>query len=563
MKIIKYLLLCTIAQPSFSAPIVLTVGPAADTDCQFNSIQAAIDSPNANMDIRLSNQLSTTDGIVIQDKDISFLRGGYFNCQDAANDILDISTPFTTISNNASVAILIKYLIDIAHTITLLNLDINNSVGGVKVENGGTNTILNVNFAHVDIFNNTESGLHIFGTDITINFDHGEIANNTTEVFGLGAGVKCSNSEIQFGEFTAIHGNEAAFGGGVFSSNCSLTLLSGDNNPLGSLQYGIFSNTATNSGGGLYLDQSSLVAVGSINYPVSITNNNLITTGALVKGGGIFLNSNSTANLTNLRLDHNSTVGLGAAITAIHNNLALNPPLINVSRHLAGCNYNSICNSIGFNHDSGLAFGNDQGAAIFLQGSTANILHTKFEGNTASTSSIFKVKADSQLNLFSDLLVNNSTQGDFFDLEDQSSLIIKYSTFADNSLGNHFNVQYDNANGQLLEVTSSIIKNGNSTIANLNNDMGDHDAQVNCSLVENDDASGVAQSNITFGLPGFVGNGNYQLQEDSIAKDPVCTSILGEFDPERFDILNFDRNSDGKPDFGAYELDSLFNNGFE
>ena len=153
-----------------------------------------------------------------------------------------------------------------------------------------------------------------------------------------------------------------------------------------------------------------------------------------------------------------------------------------------------------------------------------------------------------------------------FDQQDGSEVYVQYSTLSDNSVGNYFNVQYDNNTPQILGVTGTIIKNGDATIANLNIDQGNHNAEVNCSLVESDDASGVVQNQSIFGVPDFIGNGNYKLMPDSIAIDSHCTEI-GEFDLARYDIRNQDRSEDGMADLGAYERidsdDVIFANNFE
>ena len=139
-------------------------------------------------------------------------------------------------------------------------------------------------------------------------------------------------------------------------------------------------------------------------------------------------------------------------------------------------------------------------------------------------------------------------------------------TLADNSGTNYFNVQYDNNNPQVLEVDSIILANGDATIANLNNDGGNHDAQLKCSLVEAIDASGVAQNSSFVADPKFIGNGNYKLMPSSFAIDTSCINI-GEFDIARYDVRDQDRNANDDPDLGAYESialdDVLFSNSFE
>ncbi len=560
MNKIIIILLFSLSHSVLAAPIVVPVGPAADADCQFNSVQAAIDSGTINMDIRISQQLDTLDGISIVDKDVRYVRGGYANCQDAINGVVSPGgSSFIRAANNP--AINIEYFLDNFHQITFQNLLVGFAPEAVKISNGGVSVDLIIDFDGVDLKSGS-LGLVTNGTGIVVNFDNGSIFD-----FSSG-GVDCTDSQLNFGEFVAIHDNNAIRGGGIYANHCAITLDAGDNNPVGSINYGVFKNTAQNSGAGIALTSSStLIAIGTSEHPVSISNNGAVFAGqAVTRGGAIYMESGSIAQLGQIRLDNNVAFSQGAAIYMNHSLLANPAPQLQMGRTTAYCSYGPICNSMSFNQTSDVALNAANGAVIYQNGGTMVVTQTIFQGNSAVDNALFYVENNGTLGFLSSLLINNSTQGDFFDMKNQSFLTVHYDTLADNQTSNYFNVQYDNNNGQTLEVVGSILKNGAATIANLNNDNGNHDAQVVCSLIENDDATGVVQNDSLIGLPSFVGNGNYQLQQDSLGLESAC-AVIGEFDLVRYDIVNTDRitgpNTGPIPDLGAYQMGYLFQDGFE
>ena len=570
MNFFKIVILLVFAKSVFAAPIIIPVGPVGDADCQFNTAQEAVDSGIINMDIRMSNQVIIDTGIVIADKDVSSLRGGYANCQDAIDDVVDINFPWTTISNPFGNGVEISFLVDDFHTILLQRLLIIQNDIGLKIFNNNLSQRLTVNLENTDITSNRGPGIDAKSTvsGIVVNFDNGVISNNN-KTNGphqaiQGGGINCVRSEINLGEFVTITNNFSETGGGINLYLCDAYITAGDANPVNSLQYGIFSNTSTLRGAGIYIESSNLIATGTEFHPVSITNNSIIpSTGLITRGGAIAISSDSNAQFINARIDNNTSLSKGGGIYASKEGQAGNPPLVQIGRLPEGCIYGEICNSISQNSTTLSASGLANGAAIYLdEGAIMTVAQTLFEENNALDSSIFKVSGGSQLGLISDLIINNTNNVDLFDQDDLSSVIVHYSTLADNQVNNYFNVQYDNNNAQVLEVKGSIIKNGLATIADLNNDMGNHDAQVACSLVENNDASGVVQNGTIIGNPGFVDSTNYQLREDSIALNANCFPV-GEFDIARYDILGVDRFGSGQADMGAYEMGFLFKDGFE
>jgi len=544
-----------------SAPIVLSVGPATDNNCDYNTVFDAVNSGFFNMDIRISNELITTTGVTITDYDVINLSGGYFNCADAENGILDIFNPYSEITNlNAGPALRLSYITRNSHIIDISGLKFHDSNGGITVTSGAGNTSLTINMSSVDIYDNIFHGLKTSGTGVVINYDHGVIENNIDGDFG--GGLNCTDAEIHFGEDVKINNNKANLGGGIYAKRCTVYMLAGDT---GANNYGIVNNKANNAGGGAYLDESFLLGFGLLSHPISISNNAVLNDTVDGRGGGIYIESGSSMQITNARIDGNKAKLSGGAIATVHSNANISAPTFLVGRDVGGCSYAETCVSLSGNTVSNNA---SYGVAISQRGGGFGyVLNALIENNTSTTAtSVFKVRTNAQLYLISDIVVNNQSQNHLIDQQNESFVGIQYSTLADNIVQNYFAVQYDNNNPQTLEVTATIIKNGQATIAFLDGDNGNHDAQVKCSLVEVNDTTGVVQNQSIIGEPHFIGNGNYKLLTDSIAIDSNCTTVAIN-DLAELDARGQSRLDDGNADLGAYEIipldDIIFTNSFE
>ncbi|MCF6318772.1 MAG: hypothetical protein L3J83_05785 [Proteobacteria bacterium] len=546
-----------------AADSIFLVGPITDADCDFNTIQEAINDGNTFRHIRVSNQLSTVTGITINTIRTITLSGGYANCLDAGNEIIDLdNTSYTTISNVNGIALEIDLDLVSQRSLEISGFNFINSDGGIDLFMSNVSPEFDLNIHHVVIRDNSSTGLNLRGDNLITNLDNAQIFNNTTEF--VGGGIGCVGAEVNIGETVSIHDNHADSGGGIYASLCDINLSAGDMQPLDSLEFGVFQNTVTFEGAGIYLSRSNLTGRGTLSHPVSITKNAAIQgTGSLTKGGGIMLASGSFLRLTNARVEANSSFFAGGAIAAVHQNPLFNAPFIVLLRDLDGCNYADICTFLSDNSTTNLV--TSKGAAIYLdRGSFAYLSQMEISGNHSENSSIFHIEGASILSLTSDLIINNSTSGSLLNSVDESQFISLHSTYSNNDVDNYFNIQYDNSNPQLLDITGSIIKNGSATLADLNNDGGNHDAEIKCSLVENNDNTGVLQNNSIIGDPGFIQSGSFQLREDSIALDSPCT-VVGEFELSRYDIIGHDRIRDLAPDLGVYErfVENVFSNGFE
>ncbi len=565
-SITKFKYLCLInlflISAAFSAPVVLTVGSATDSDCDYSTVFDAVNSGLNNMKIRISNELIITTGITIFDQSILSIEGGYANCADAANDIVDFINPYSDVSNlNAGVAISITYFTTVNQNMTLTGLKVYDSNGGIRITSGVDNTHLRVDMSAVDIYDNNFYGIKTTGSAVVVFYDHGRIEHNINA--DKGGGIECYDSQVDFGPDVTIAANEAFVGGGIYANNCTINLLAGDNSAI--LDKGIINNKATNAGGGVYLKNALMLGSGMNTHPISISGNIVTSDAVDGRGGAVYLTSGSGLQLTNARIDNNKAKVSGAAIYTIHDDNSLSTGGYILARDAGGCTYAETCVSVSGNSVSNNA---TNGAVIMQDGGSLGYINNAVIENNVSlgASSLFLAKSGSTLNFNSTLVTNNESSSHLFEQIDQSVIIVRYSTLADNTVLNYFNVQYDNNNAQTLEVDASVIKNGQATVAYLNNDNGNHDAQVKCSLVETDDSTGVVQNQSVIGLPHFVGNGNYKLLPDSQAIDSTCAVLLVN-DIAKKDVRGQLRAEDGTADLGAYEYisndDVIFKNSFE
>ena len=334
MRKFLFLILILFSQLLYAIPTVIPVGPVGDADCQFNTIQEAIDSGLLEMDIRLSNQLITNSSVDILRPGVLYLRGGYANCQDAIDGVIDVLNPLTAIDR--PIYILNVDRVDFENAINIENIILDNLPMfdlGIKVNAFSNNLTVNLN--HVRISNNTGHGLLVRGGAV-VNLDNVEIDHNAAQQ--LGGGIECVDAYLNINENVSIHHNFAPTGGGIYVYNCEFTLRAGDSNPLNSLEYGVFSNIA-NEGAGIYIRESrSVQMIGSTIHPVSIVNNGDNTT---LKGGGLFVGDNSVVGIINLRLEDNVSEVSGGGIYQTKESTNINSfaGIIQILRHPDGCFY--------------------------------------------------------------------------------------------------------------------------------------------------------------------------------------------------------------------------------
>jgi hypothetical protein len=541
---------------------VVTVGDMADADCDFNEIQDAVSSGNSGMEIRVTNQ-TTYSSIVIDDVDIISLRGGYETCADAAMDNRSIDfTPSQISGNNTSDSIHISYDTMIFNTIEVSGFDIHSgNPSGIDINSSGSTDSLVIFIEDTSVHDNENHGLKVSGQFTRVEFQ-GEIFNNQSDSIEnlRGGGVNCRDATFTLNQDSSINNNSAGLGGGMYTDNCLVTIFAGDNNSLDNLQYGIFNNHAYAYGGGVRFDDSFVLISGSNQQPASISGNS--TDG---NGGGVYLSQSNFVEIVNTRIDGNSAAELGGGLYAFATGENSNE--LNMAQAVNGCLYSEICSSLSHNKVTGTGGPHLGGGAIHAYGANVlNINQTLIEGNQSRYGAVYYGRQFNTLNMEGNLIVRNQKD----DTEDPAvSLIhtntspitnISYTTIANNNALRF----YHNHDGSLIDFSmkKSIISDPN--IANIFIPIDQSGAHISCSIVHEDSAESLFDTDTLVGDAGLIGNGNYKLKPSSIAIDPLCVENPA---PQYEDIRAYNRTTDGIADIGAYEFktedDVIFASGLE
>jgi predicted outer membrane repeat protein len=563
-KLLLSLLLLT--SPLIWATDIL-VGPASDADCQFNSIQAAVDSGNTDMRIYVSNQLNTNTGVFINNKAVLGLYGGFDNCADAATTTYN-SMVATAISNAGNSALSVSETrAGFSSTIEINGFDLINSDMGLSAGNGASTVAFVVNITDVNIYGNRIGiNVNVGSSDVTVvNFNQGGIYNNINN--NNGGGIFCVNATVNLGNVVSIHDNSATNGGGIYARNCIVSLQSGDNLLIDNTALGVFKNTASENGGGLFLSQSQFTATGNSVFLASISFNQAPTVGY---GGGLYIDSGSVVDLKHTRLYGNSAAQRGGGIYMKHSNNTYAQPVLTMQRDTFNCTIGSshICSVFSFNKASA---DDGKGGAIYLDSNTqANIYQTELNSNEATNAAVFYLEQNSTLDLEGDLIINNHLKDMTINPQDSSILFannlsnvaINFTTFADNFVNNLFRVVASNTfnlDNSIVSHNAEIFK----TFGTLNYD----NVMVSCSLYtfspDSFHSNFFDMTSFFSADPQFVSANDYSLQSTSPALNANCSSAI----PANFtDIVDYNRLSDGIADLGAYErvVDNLvFSDGFE
>lgn len=543
---------------------VLTVGAVADNDCDYNSIQTAIDSGASFMDVRVTNQ-QVYAAVSILEKDVEALTGGFDTCATAAlNQRVQNYTASEISGANINFAIYIDYDTQVFRTINVSGFNLHSgNPSGMQVRSSGNTSSLVVNITETSIHDNTDHGLEIFGQFSQVDFQ-GSIYNNingSKEII-RGAGVYCSSGIFTMRENSAIYNNSAGLGGGVYTSGCDVTLLAGDNNPLDSLEYGIFNNHAYAYGGGARFDDSNVMALGSPDNPVSISNNTSDKYGA-----GIYLSEGNFLEFVNARIDGNiATRGGGGLYMYNFSGDSTDKSEFKISQSVNGCHYAEICSSISFNKATGTSVSYGGGAFMAFGLNDLTIYQTLIQGNQAYRGAVYHGRNSANMVMEGNLIIDSKKDDtlnlalSLFTTEDLTSSDLSYSTIANNDV---MRITH-NADAQpyVLNLNKIIITSEND--ADILSAINNTQVSINCSILHNDTAIDYSDADTVIAVPGFIGNGQYKLLADSIAVDPACTNNTV---PAYEDIRTQNRLIDGDADIGAYESiasdDVIFIGGFE
>jgi len=393
----------------------LTVGPGGD--CNFSSLQAAIDAAEEAQVIQITDGDGYAGGTYqIHNKSLT-LRGGFADCglgvppagrttlnAQQAGPVIDVFTGTSTT----------------ARTVVLENLSLTGGRGtiggGLVVE--GRPGVLRVDLRNVEIRNNEApnvggGGVRLVTTGVrfapgvmlTIDNDSQILRNRATGVNGLGGGLLCQNSFEQDDSVllrigsTLFFENEAVDGGAMAFRACrGVRLHSGGPFFLILPTGGIVKNTASNRGGGLYLDQGSeveLTAAATAGGFGDFADAGLIGANQAAVGAGFHLRDEaSTLTLIGTRVQNNvaSTRGGGGAVengaSLVMREFIAAPCLPTQSS--GGLTTLPPCSTLDDNRG-----GSEGGALAVRDGASVSIRNTYVRENEASSGTGLSLRADS------------------------------------------------------------------------------------------------------------------------------------------------------------------------
>jgi len=432
-----------------NAGTVFTVGTEAS--CDFNNIQLAIENNTAS-EIRLSNQSTFHENLVLDDFTDMSIIGGYNSCEDAANNIL--SETYSTISgdiNNDDIGDDTVMIITNSGTLTLEGLKIQNGQTFQLASPAGGITLLDfdgtLNLSKLYITSNIGNG----GGGIAIVGNTAELViGSDVLVFGNsavnGGGIYCTGgSTIIMGEDalnSGIIGNKASLnGGGVYLTNaCEMELNTGEYGQFESSFVGIRQNKAANHGGGIFLKSASNIALIGKNNKVVNVSANIADSDQdnFGNGGGIYATGvGTTISASNISIDNNTAMFGGGIHLEDQANLS-------IKRDSKSCWNKNHCNFFEFNQAS------NSGGAINTRNATISIAQAVFEENRADFGTVINLD-NSTAKISSSIFSHNGNDGEGA-LLDESVIFI-----SDSNLGFDFNTVADNnAKNSVFHVLSNL-----------------------------------------------------------------------------------------------------------
>ncbi|MEZ5470953.1 MAG: hypothetical protein R3E90_04175 [Marinicella sp.] len=426
----------------------VTVGAVGDLDCDFTSIQAAVDSGSA--EIRLGHTVFN-ENIDLSNRQSLSITGGYFNCADANNnspaffqtEISGIQAlPVITINNDNS-----------SHaTVNLYSLYISNGqeipgAPGAGLFISGNNTYVNAD--DIRIIGNQGSGV-----GISNNLSGGVNLKNTFILDNIaydGGGIHCRNSNVQIYGSSDIYANEAigsgtnaideGKGGGVYiGEGCSFNYFSGPPQIQSGLN-GINWNQANHHGGGVYIENGgdiylygqpqNFTEVDSTgDYPVTLIGNSADAdqNDSMTHGGAIYATGDhSVITMRGVTVKQNTAAGSGGGVALF--NLAE----LSIARDPdQQCWSAEKCNFFSENQSQ-------NGGAVYAEGgATVNIRNAWLEANSANFGSAVYLTGvdtagliDGAVLFNNDLMPGNETVKTVVTALFGAELSVLFSTIAD------------------------------------------------------------------------------------------------------------------------------------
>jgi predicted outer membrane repeat protein len=517
----------------------------SDNDCDFLTIQAAINAANSSQnppEILIADNKNYIENLNISLNNI-LIDGSFANCTDARNGVHGgnkaklkgfLGTQF------ASIKITGLFVI-----IKNIQLDTNTS-GGILANATSVITLENLLF-----FQLGDSAIKIEGDgpiDLKIK-NSLFLLNSATR----GAAINCSgieNTNILFHSIEVTDGsgfanNFASTGGAVdLRDGCSFSMFDG----------GFQNNNSAFSGGAIAA------------YKVEVDLNRVTFTENISGGqGGAIVAEESQITANASRFIRNESTDIGGAI-------AINPnSTLKLESSMENCINSIKCSLFDGNKSTNggaiNSFGNIDISSTYFENNRANVgtaLSLSFNTITKIEGSVFNHNGNHAANGFDDRNV-------IYASGDQNTTI-SYTTFADNKvLFSTFKQEFPS----FLNVYSSIIYDPSS------GDVFDSDAgsnqNINCLIVHEDQSFDANNAFVTVADPMFVDatNGDYHINAAISPAVDYCTNTQAmavyqdiDFQNRGFDdpdVTNLGNNPLAIYDIGADESygNDIFKNGFE
>ncbi len=549
------------------------VGPASDSNCQFNSIQAAFDSGAT--EIFVSTEMQYNENITVPDTNLDVvIRGGFTDC---STNSFDPALKSTLSGILANLPVMVIMPSTERKSIIIRNMFIVNGTGSGFIPAGGinipsSNDILTIRETTIALNEGLLGGgiylSGVSGGDRAVLFltENSLILNNSSSSETLGGGgIYCENAAVTIWSNSSIKLNTTeGSGGGIYAEECTVSEWSGESindDP----EKGIFGNKANIHGGGIFATNGSAIQLGTANEVAiffgSVVNNTADNNhDGIGDGGGIYVND-STVNLFGSIVQSNVSGGNGGGIYA-----QLNANL-KMLRQNDLCWTGYKCNQI-IDNQTDPSGGN--GGGVYLTNGAFGVIETAyFEGNRGDNgTAIYITSEPSELTISNTTFFNNGNNGSE-DFSDNNVIM------ADNESNIHsiHNTFYNNGE------TVSTFRNQNDSGLIIQGNIIYSDTAV--SAVRTASAISVGVDCVNTNLLPLTGtdvfsapityvneaNGDLRLSADDQGAQDKCPDfgigldVEGQERPHDNPLLV---NLAGSSDVGADELtDLIFANGFE
>ena len=566
----------------------VSIGPATDTDCQYNDIQSAIDS--GDLDIRFSIGSTYIDNVVLDGQDYQ-LKGGYSNCADANNDAEPSTTPTQISALQGSLSVITVNGINTATNVVLSGLKISGATGasGMSISQvNGTVTLINS-----EVSNNTDdngAGILLTGQNshlITIN---SVIQDNSASING--GGIYCSDAQLTLDNSTLIQNNQVlgtvnntGRGGGLFADDCTVTVYAGHSDGVSA---GFIANQSTREGAAIAALDTVLTINGQQESPAVYGDN---TQPALFKDNLSDANNDGNGGGAALYLSRGETLIQGVWFDGNMGSIdgigqfnrgsviyAERGAIVNMTADTSqACWRTGLCNVIS-NNNHVLIYGQRPNTSLTIEDTEFTNNSSEFTGMIWLRNSCCLDEGDGPDLIFENNLIHHNTSSNSgllkTDVSDELCCKISIDFNGNTIADNQFNTEVldINLNVNINLHHNIIYEDPEIAVMDVFNDPST-ETTISCLLVQSDDMMPAGANNIQVSDPMFVDpqNFNYHLMASSPAIDACNTNA---FIPTRPDIDKQTKGNDiqdiddinGPFDIGVDEYylpDVIFSSDFE